>query len=100
MNTKATERASGPHPLDAAVARVRGWAYTDSLLDLDKGKLRELLASDIETTGTALPNEFECSEMICGLEDRDSRPCNEGGIPLDLIARFPATHAWLEEQWA
>lgn len=92
---------SAPHPLDLAVARVRGWAYTDSLLDLDAVKLRELLAADVETTGTALPTEQEAMEMIVGpmSEDRE-RPCSDNSIPLDLIERFPATHAWLEEQWA
>ncbi len=84
-----------------AVARVRGWAYTDSLIDLDQSRLRELLAADVEATGTALPNEDDAGELICGvMSNARERPCNGSGIPLDLIARFPATHAWLEEQWA
>jgi hypothetical protein len=90
----------GRHPLHVSADAIRGWAISDSDLPLSPHKLRELLAADVEATGTTLPTETECCEMICGLSDRESRPCNDGGIPLDLIERFPTTHAWLEEQWA
>lgn len=79
------------HPLDAAVERIRGWAYSDSTVNLDKCKLRELLAADVETTGTALPTEDEAMAFVCGGDD--------GVVPAGLVKRFPLTHAWLEEFW-
>lgn len=87
IETKPTD-----HPLETNANWLAEWAESDSCLSLPRAKLRELLASDVEATGTELMTDAECMAMICGGED--------GEVPRALIERFPATHAWLEEQWA
>lgn len=79
------------HPLDVAVARLRGWAYHDSLVNLDKHELRAKLAADVAATGTDLMTEEESMTFICGGD--------EGEPPPELVKRFPATHEWIGRHW-
>jgi hypothetical protein len=88
------------YPLDNNAQWLDQWAQSDSCLKLDRGLLRAKLAEDVALTGTALMTEQECMEMIVGpMSDDRERPCSDDHIPLDLIARFPSTHAWLNAQW-
>jgi hypothetical protein len=53
------------HPLDACVESICGWAYTDSLVELDRKRVREALAADHATSGY-LMSEEQCASFICG----------------------------------
>ncbi len=82
----------GQHPLDRATKDLSAWAYTDSLVQLDAVRLRQCLADDAAQNARAMLTPDECEVFICGGED--------GGIPPELVAAFPKTHAYLEEFWS
>ncbi len=77
------------HPLDACVDSLRAWAYTDSLVELDRARLRKALADDHETSGY-LMTEKECEAFVCGDDS--------GAPPVQLVRDFPKTHAYLNEE--
>ncbi|HEX4334651.1 MAG TPA: hypothetical protein VH062_01990 [Polyangiaceae bacterium] len=79
------------HPVHRAARQLAEWAYCDSMIELNRSKLRELLSEDEQTSGY-LPSDEQCMQFICGGDD--------GAPPPDLVRDFPKTHAWLEEFWS
>ncbi len=79
--------AKEEHPLAVAIANLVGWAYTDSLVNLDRLKLRDCLERDAAGNSRGMLTAEECVLFVCGGED--------GAIPTALSAAFPATDAYL-----
>ncbi len=82
--------AQEEHPLEVAVAALCGWAYTDSLVVLDRVKLRDCLERDSAGNSRGMLTAEECQLFVCGGED--------GAIPTALSAAFPATDAYITEE--
>lgn len=85
-----TTKTETEHPLDLATRSIAEWAYCDSMVYLDRKKLRGLLADDSETAGY-LPTDEQCGEFVCGDDT--------GTPPAKLVTDFPRVHAYLEEFW-
>ncbi len=73
-----------------ATESLRSWAYTDSRIDIPAADISEALQLDYEKAGR-YPTEKECEEFVCGNED--------GEVPEELKALFPATDALLASYW-
>ncbi len=78
------------HPLDACVRNLREWAYCDSLVQLDRKRVRDALSDDHAACGRLMTDD-ECMRFVCGGDD--------GAPPPELARDFPRTHALLEEYW-
>ena len=77
--------------LGDAVESIRGWAMTDSLVDVDPVELRRALQFDSMSSGR-LPTEDECEQLVCGSDDG-------GEVPLAVQVAFPKVHALLNDYW-
>lgn len=75
-----------------AVRAIKGWAFTDSLVEVDSERLCKCLAADALTNTRGMLTEAECEAFVCGSEDED--PSLAG-----LKKQFPSTDAYLNELW-
>jgi hypothetical protein len=78
------------HPIDRVARWLDEWAWSDSLVRLDRGELRRALIEDEAIVGY-LPSEKECELFITGGDS--------GKLPVKLVADFPKTDAILGRYW-
>lgn len=76
--------------IELAACSIINWAYADSLVELDRDRLKEQLRCDWNLTGR-VPTEAECEVFVTGDDS--------GEIPKKLIEQFPRTHAFLNAYW-
>jgi hypothetical protein len=78
------------HPIDRMVESIAGWSYSDSLVEVDRKKLRAKLIEDALASGQTMSDEA-CELFVCG--DVDDPELKK------LRTAFPKTDAFLEEHW-